>query len=190
MRAVIQRVNKASVTINGKLHSDIGNGLLVFLGIEDSDSDEDILWLSGKIVNLRVFKDEEGVMNRSVLERKGAILLVSQFTLHASTKKGNRAFRDSSLVSDEQKNLIAEKLSNRLTSEGLLQVRSQVHRTQLANKQEVVKKMNELVSISLRKKKSRIATRASKASKEKRLETKKRKSEIKAGRQKWGRENF
>ena len=103
---------------------------------------------------------------------------------------GNWAFRDSSLVSDEQKNLIAEKLSNRLTSEGLLQVRSQVHRTQLANKQEVVKKMNELVSISLRKKKSRIATRASKASKEKRLETKKRKSEIKAGRQKWGRENF
>ena len=90
MRAVIQRVNKASVTINGKLHSDIGSGLLVFLGIEDSDSDEDILWLSGKIVNLRVFKDEEGVMNRSVLERKGAILLVSQFTLHASTKKGNR----------------------------------------------------------------------------------------------------
>ena len=90
MRAVIQRVNKASVTINGKLHSDIGNGLLVFLGIEDSDGDEDILWLSGKIVNLRVFKDEEGVMNRSVLERKGAILLVSQFTLHASTKKGNR----------------------------------------------------------------------------------------------------
>ena len=88
---------------------------------------------------------------------------------------GNWAFRDSSLVSDEQKNLIAEKLSNRLTSEGLLQVRSQVHRTQLANKQEVVKKMNELVSISLRKKKSRIATRASKASKEKRLETKKKK---------------
>lgn len=90
MRAVIQRVNKASVTINGKVHSDIGSGLLVFLGIEDSDGDEDILWLSGKIVNLRVFNDEEGVMNRSVLERKGAILLVSQFTLHASTKKGNR----------------------------------------------------------------------------------------------------
>lgn len=90
MRAVIQRVNKASVTINGKLHSDIGSGLLVFLGIEDSDGDEDILWLSGKIVNLRVFNDEEGVMNRSVLDRKGAILLVSQFTLHASTKKGNR----------------------------------------------------------------------------------------------------
>ena len=90
MRAVIQRVNKASVTINGKVHSDIGSGLLVFLGIEDSDGDEDILWLSGKIVNLRVFNDEEGVMNRSVLDRKGAILLVSQFTLHASTKKGNR----------------------------------------------------------------------------------------------------
>ena len=90
MRAVIQRVNKASVTINGTLHSDIGSGLLVFLGLEDSDGDEDIRWLSGKIVNLRVFNDEEGVMNRSVLDRKGAILLVSQFTLHASTKKGNR----------------------------------------------------------------------------------------------------
>lgn len=90
MRAVIQRVTKASVTINGKVHSQINNGLLVFLGIEDSDTDEDIEWLSAKIVNLRIFNDEQGVMNISVKECYGDILVVSQFTLHASTKKGNR----------------------------------------------------------------------------------------------------
>ena len=90
MRAVIQRVSKASVTINGLIHSQIGWGLLVLLGIEDADTDEDVNWLSNKIVNLRVFDDNEGVMNKSVIETGGAILLISQFTLHASTKKGNR----------------------------------------------------------------------------------------------------
>src|SRR6185436_2981207 len=90
MRAVIQRVLEASVSIDQKIHSHIGKGLLVFVGIEDADSYEDIEWLSGKIVNLRIFNDENGVMNLSVHDVKGDILLVSQFTLHASTKKGNR----------------------------------------------------------------------------------------------------
>ena len=90
MRAVIQRVVKASVTIDGSIYSSIQQGLLVFLGIEDVDNVSDIEWLSGKIVNLRIFNDEEGVMNLSVLDVSGDILLVSQFTLHASTKKGNR----------------------------------------------------------------------------------------------------
>ena len=90
MRAVIQRVSKASVTINGEVHSQIGMGLLVLMGIEDADTEEDITWLSAKIVNLRVFDDAGGVMNESLLDKKGEILLVSQFTLHASTKKGNR----------------------------------------------------------------------------------------------------
>jgi D-tyrosyl-tRNA(Tyr) deacylase len=90
MKAVIQRVSKASVTIDERIHSQINNGLLVLLGIEDADTVEDIEWLSGKIVNLRIFNDEKGVMNVSVKEMKGDILLVSQFTLHASTKKGNR----------------------------------------------------------------------------------------------------
>lgn len=90
MRAVIQRVAKASVTIDSKVHSQIGNGLLVLLGIEDADNTEDIEWLSGKIVNMRIFDDESGVMNVSIKDKQGEILLVSQFTLHASTKKGNR----------------------------------------------------------------------------------------------------
>lgn len=90
MRAVIQRVTHASVTVDGKILSAITNGLLVLLGIEDTDSMEDIEWLSGKIVNLRIFNDGQEVMNVSVKEKNGDILLVSQFTLHASTKKGNR----------------------------------------------------------------------------------------------------
>jgi len=90
MRAVIQRVKKSSVVIDGKTHSQIGKGLLVLLGIEDADGDEDIIWLSGKIVNLRIFDDENDMMNLSVKETKRDILVVSQFTLHASTKKGNR----------------------------------------------------------------------------------------------------
>jgi len=90
MRAVIQRVTTASVTIDGKIHSAINNGLLVLLGIEDADTDEDIGWLSGKIINLRIFNDENGIMNVSVKDINGDILIVSQFTLHASTKKGNR----------------------------------------------------------------------------------------------------
>ena len=90
MRAVIQRVTHADVHIGGKIKSSIGSGLLVLLGIEDSDHEEDINWLSNKIVNLRIFNDANGVMNISVIESGGDILLVSQFTLHASTKKGNR----------------------------------------------------------------------------------------------------
>jgi D-tyrosyl-tRNA(Tyr) deacylase len=90
MRAVIQRVTKASVTIDGKIHGRIENGLLVLMGIEDADTDEDIEWLSSKIVNLRIFNDEMGMMNISVKDKGGNILLISQFTLHASTKKGNR----------------------------------------------------------------------------------------------------
>ncbi|MCG2617868.1 D-aminoacyl-tRNA deacylase [Terrimonas sp. NA20] len=90
MRAVIQRVKKASVTIEGIQKSAISGGLLVFLGVEDTDTPEDVQWLSGKIINLRVFNDEQGVMNVSVKEHGGEVLLVSQFTLHASTKKGNR----------------------------------------------------------------------------------------------------
>jgi len=90
MRAVIQRVSKASVTVDNKIYSQIENGLLVLAGIEDADIAEDIEWLSGKIVNLRVFNDDNGVMNVSVKDINGEILAVSQFTLHASTKKGNR----------------------------------------------------------------------------------------------------
>ncbi|MBS1610542.1 MAG: D-tyrosyl-tRNA(Tyr) deacylase [Bacteroidetes bacterium] len=90
MRAVIQRVSKASVTINGSINSQIDNGLLVLIGIEDADTKEDIEWLSAKIINLRIFNDDNGVMNVSVRENGGDILLVSQFTLQASTKKGNR----------------------------------------------------------------------------------------------------
>lgn len=90
MRAVIQRVSKASVTIDGEIHSQTGIGLLVLLGIEDADTAEDIEWLSGKIVKLRIFNDKKGVMNLSVKDINGEILVVSQFTLHASTKKGNR----------------------------------------------------------------------------------------------------
>ena len=90
MRVVIQRVTKASVTVDAGITGQINHGLLVLLGIEDADTDEDIEWLSNKIVNMRIFNDEQGVMNKSVLEVDGGILLVSQFTLHASTKKGNR----------------------------------------------------------------------------------------------------
>lgn len=90
MRAVIQRVSKASVTVDGKTVSSIKTGLLVLLGIEDADGPEDIEWLSKKVANLRIFNDGEGVMNRSVLDVGGGIIVVSQFTLHAHTKKGNR----------------------------------------------------------------------------------------------------
>jgi len=90
MRVVIQRVSSAGVTINGVLKSSIGNGLLVLMGIEDADTQEDIEWLCAKIVNLRIFDDEKDVPNISVKDCDGEILLVSQFTLHALTKKGNR----------------------------------------------------------------------------------------------------
>ena len=90
MRVVIQRVKDASVKVEDKITGAIEFGLLVFLGIEDADNIEDMIWLSNKIVNLRIFNDDEGVMNKSVLDVSGGILLISQFTLHASTKKGNR----------------------------------------------------------------------------------------------------
>ncbi|MDP4216465.1 MAG: D-aminoacyl-tRNA deacylase [Bacteroidota bacterium] len=90
MRAVIQRVSKASVTIGGRVKASIGCGLLVLLGIEEADGEEDIEWLSNKIVQLRIFNDDSGVMNSSLKDKGGELLLVSQFTLHASTKKGNR----------------------------------------------------------------------------------------------------
>jgi len=90
MKAVIQRVSDALVTIDGKVKSSIGNGLLVLVGIEEADNFEDLEWLTGKIINLRIFNDEKGVMNLSVKDSGGDIIVVSQFTLHASTKKGNR----------------------------------------------------------------------------------------------------
>ena len=90
MRAVLQRVTHASVTINGERSSSIGQGYLVLLGCENADTEEDIQWLSKKICNLRVFDDENGVMNKSILDVGGEILVVSQFTLWASYKKGNR----------------------------------------------------------------------------------------------------
>lgn len=90
MRTVIQRVSKASVTVDGTKVSSIGNGLLVLLGIEDADGSEDIDWLAQKIANLRIFNDDAGVMNLSVMDTGGDVIVVSQFTLHALTKKGNR----------------------------------------------------------------------------------------------------
>ena len=90
MRVVIQKVTEASVSIENQIVGSIDKGLLVLVGIEDGDTNEDIAWLSSKIVNLRVFDDDNGVMNLSVKEVKGEVLIVSQFTLHASTKKGNR----------------------------------------------------------------------------------------------------
>lgn len=90
MIALLQRVSQASVTVDGALRGSIDQGLLVLLGIADTDSDEDTAWLSRKIVNLRVFNDEQEVMNQSLLEVSGGLLVVSQFTLHASTKRGNR----------------------------------------------------------------------------------------------------
>jgi len=90
MRAVIQRVTKASVTVDGKIISAINNGLLILLGITNNDSKTDIEWLSNKIANLRIFNDSNNVMNTSVIDSDGDIIVVSQFTLIASTKKGNR----------------------------------------------------------------------------------------------------
>lgn len=90
MIAVIQRVSRASVTIEGKVNASIGLGLLVLVGVEDADDASDIEWLSSKIVNLRIFNDMKGVMNLSVFDAAGDVIVVSQFTLHASTKKGNR----------------------------------------------------------------------------------------------------
>ena len=90
MRVVVQRVSEASVSIEGQIYSQIQQGMLILLGIENKDSQEDIDWLCKKIANLRIFSDENGQMNKSVLDIKGQVLVVSQFTLHAKTKKGNR----------------------------------------------------------------------------------------------------
>lgn len=90
MRVVIQRVSEASVNVHGEVKSNIQQGLLILLGIEESDGSEDVSWLSKKIAQLRIFSDEEGLMNRSILDVKGEAIVVSQFTLHAKTKKGNR----------------------------------------------------------------------------------------------------
>lgn len=90
MRALIQRVKRTSITIDGEIFSEIGQGLLILLGIEAEDTQEDINWLAGKIARLRIFSDENGAMNLSVLDIKGDCMVVSQFTLHANTKKGNR----------------------------------------------------------------------------------------------------
>ena len=90
MKAVIQRVSRANVKVDNSITGEIEAGLLVLLGIEDADTVQDVEWLSSKIVNLRIFNDENAVMNKSVADINGSILLISQFTLHASTKKGNR----------------------------------------------------------------------------------------------------
>ena len=90
MRAVIQRVTRASVTVEEKIVSEINNGLLILLGVENKDFKEDIEWLSHKIINLRIFNDKDGIMNKSILNVGGDIIVVSQFTLHATIKKGNR----------------------------------------------------------------------------------------------------
>ncbi len=90
MRAVIQRVSRASVSIEGSVKSEIGTGLLVLLGIEEADNEEDIKWLANKIYQLRIFDDKDGIMNLSLGDIKGEVIVVSQFTLHAKTKKGNR----------------------------------------------------------------------------------------------------
>ncbi|KOF02851.1 D-tyrosyl-tRNA(Tyr) deacylase [Roseivirga seohaensis subsp. aquiponti] len=90
MIAVIQHVSESSVTIDGQVKAAIGRGLMILIGIEEADNHEDIEWLSRKIVNMRIFEDEEGVMNKSVIDVDGEVLVISQFTLHASTKKGNR----------------------------------------------------------------------------------------------------
>ena len=90
MRIVIQRVSEASVTINNTVHASIAKGFLILVGIEDADSDEDAEWLAAKVAGLRIFDDENGVMNRSIIDINGEVLIISQFTLHALTRKGNR----------------------------------------------------------------------------------------------------
>ncbi|MFM8592097.1 MAG: D-aminoacyl-tRNA deacylase [Sphingomonadales bacterium] len=109
MRAVVQRVSEASVSIDGSVHAAIGPGLLVLLGIEAADNPEDIEWLCTKIVQLRIFNDEQGQLNRSLQEIEGELLLISQFTLQASTKKGNRP-SFSKAARPEQANLLYEQM--------------------------------------------------------------------------------
>jgi D-tyrosyl-tRNA(Tyr) deacylase len=115
MRAVIQRVKRASVTIAGKIKSKIGPGLLIFAGFEESDNNPDVEWLCNKIVQIRIFNDNDDIMNLSVMDTGGSIMVISQFTLHAKTKKGNRpsyikaAHRD---IAVPLYNSFVEKLSN------------------------------------------------------------------------------
>lgn len=109
MRAVVQRVSEASVSIDGSVHAAVGPGLLVLLGIEAADEQEDIEWLCTKIVQLRIFNDEQGQLNRSLQEIEGELLLISQFTLQASTKKGNRP-SFSKAARPEQANLLYEQM--------------------------------------------------------------------------------
>lgn len=116
MRAVIQRVRSAAVTVNEKTFGEIGLGSLVLLGVEATDTEEDLLWLCGKIVRLRIFDDEHGVMNLSVKEASGRILLVSQFTLLASTRKGNRPNYSRAAAPEMAKALYAKAIET-LTSE-------------------------------------------------------------------------
>ncbi len=101
MRVVIQRVRRASVSIGGEVHCAIGHGLLVLFGVESGEGLDDLDWLVNKVINLRIFDDQNGVMNRSVMEIDGEILVVSQFTLHAKTKKGNRPSYISAAQPDE-----------------------------------------------------------------------------------------
>ncbi|WP_207423975.1 D-aminoacyl-tRNA deacylase [Desertivirga brevis] len=125
MRAVIQRVNEASCTVEGKITGEIGQGLLVLLGVEDADTEEDLKWLAQKLVNMRIFGDEQGLMNKSVMDVQGGILLISQFTLFASTKKGNRpgftraARPDKAIPLYEQMLKELENLTGRKTEAGI-----------------------------------------------------------------------
>jgi D-aminoacyl-tRNA deacylase len=123
MRVVIQRVLNASVIIERKTYSEIGKGLLILLGIEDIDQEEDIAWLVGKILRLRIFNDESGIMNLSVKEIGGSLLVVSQFTLHASTKKGNRPSYIRASRTDFAKSMY-NKFIKRLSDEGDLDVKT------------------------------------------------------------------
>ena len=122
MIGLVQRVSEASVRINGEIKGNIGQGLLVLIGIEEADSREDIDWLVKKIINLRIFNDENGVMNKSLIEVNGEIMVISQFTLHASTKKGNRP---SYLKAAKPE--IAIPLYNRFLVEMEMQLNKEVH---------------------------------------------------------------
>lgn len=168
MRIVIQRVSEASVTVEGSVTGAIEKGLMVLIGIEDADTDEDIAWLSSKIVNLRIFDDAEGVMNLSVKDVDGEVRLVNE----------------------EQKERIREKLANKITDEDQLLVKSQTERSQLGNKGEVTRKMNQLVNSALIRQKVRRPTKPTRAAQEKRIETKKKNRSIKELRRKINKHDY
>ena len=125
MRAILQRVTQANCTVDGKITGEIKNGFLVLLGIEDADTDEDLQWLAQKIASMRVFSDENGLMNKALADVNGDILLISQFTLFASTKKGNRpgftraARPDKAIPMYEQMIKALEELTNRKVAAGI-----------------------------------------------------------------------